>query len=176
MKKAIALILAVLTVGALSSCDESAKPKEYRNDEIGLYYELPSDFIEYPYVSGNVDVAYSPSDSSAMVFISYFANSELMRIDELEGDLSLENYIEYNFLKIGVESGINLNVKYNSKKTRATFDIATAQSESEEKQYSYNLILKGEGGIYVIQMLCLESQIDNYSKRFSEWGAKIYCY
>ncbi len=169
-----ALLIAALALSLVGCGSPVGKTVEHKNDEIGLAYTLPESMKYYPYGSAANEYIYRNTAGNSVCIITYHKDTALSGIAALEGDLSLENYVEYALEDIGITGQVQ--VVYNSAKTRASFEVATAESENEEPQYSYNLIIRGDEGIYIVQMLCLADDSAVYSEEYKQLAKKIYTY
>lgn len=174
MKRLFTVALATLLCACLLvSCKDDLFVK-YDEDEIGLHYELPASLEYYQYGERGTYKTYRNTEKSVAVVISYLKNADLAASDAPYGqDVTLEVFLDH-FITSN-ELGID-DVEYNDDKTRATFDLVVADEVSQLGQYYYYTMIRGNGGIYVVQMLCADGLTETYVPQFIRWSNLIYAY
>ena len=174
MKK-LFTVLALLVSCALllSSCGEDSFLVKYNEDEIGLHYELPESLEYYRYGEKGTYKNYRNEAGSVAVVICYYENSLLAENDSLSADVNIEEYLNYMIAKNTLGE---IDIQYNDAKTRATFDLLVTNPDTMYGQYTYYTVIRGEGGIYVVQMLCTDAIYETYAPQFARWSNYIYTY
>ena len=163
-KRLIAFALLIASVLTLASCGM----KEIVHEEFGFSISLPEDFELYPY-GAKTKVTYKNAKEDCAVIINHFTVDEIK--PEFGGeDFTLKAYVEKSFENLGLTDSIFPS--YPSA-TRAVFEVATGESENETPQYSYNVIVKENGMVYVVQMVCSANDMEYYKPKFEKWANKI---
>ena len=165
-KKTLALILVlVCALLLLTSCGL----KEIYHEEIGLTLSLPENFERFPYGSKK-QITYENESGDCAVVINHFTVEDLM--PKFGGaPFTLKQYVEYSFEELGLTDSIHPT--YDEGGTRATFTVATGEDEAAIPQYSYNVIIKECGRVFVVQMICSANDMEYYAPKFEKWAEKI---
>ena len=171
LKRILTLLLSALLILSLVGCGEDTSLVRHEHEEIGITLALPKSFTYEPYGQRGVYATYTNEKGNCAVLLLYFDNATLLSNEKLEGDISLENYIDYTLKDYHGVDGID--VSYSSSGTTATFSLASAESENEEPQFVYFTVIKGERGIYVTQMICSATDSEIYREEFVRWSKEI---
>ena len=164
-KKLTALILVlIMAVIALASCGMV----EFYHEDIGLTISLPEDFERSEYGAKDVITYENIKGNAAVVINSY--TYEDVRSSKFGRDFSLQEYVNLSLEELGL--GESIAPTYPSE-TRAVFEVAAGEYENETPQYSYNLVIMEGGRIYVVQMICLATDMENYHPKFEKWARNI---
>ena len=164
-KRLISFALLLIFCLTLVSCGM----KDFVHEEFGFSITLPEDFELFPY-GAKTTVTYKNAKEDCAVVINHFTVDEL-KPDFGGEDFTLKAYVEKSFEDHGF-TGSGIHPTYPSE-TCAIFEVATGENESDMPQYSYNVVIKENGMVYVVQMICSANDMESYKPKFEKWAKNI---